>query len=248
MSKRALAAAARLRDPLERRVRGETLLEGPRLVAEALAAGVSLAQVFATDEDEFDRAAFEAAGAEVIEVGRAGLERVATTPHPKGPVAVMSIPPVSPATDGPSVVMAGLADPGNLGTLIRSAAAFGWNVICAGDGADPWSPKVMRAAAGGHFRSPPELLPELDLPLLRVRGYTPAAAVVNGGLAPDQLPSHRWALLIGHEARGLDPQWAEGADFRVTIPMASGSESLNAGVAGSLLMYAMASGRPQPHH
>ena len=79
-------------------------------------------------------------------------------------------------------------------------------------------------------------------------GYTPAAAMVKGGLAPDRLPPRRWALLIGHEARGLDPQWADGADFRVTIPMASGSESLNAGVAGSLLMYAMAPGSPGPHH
>jgi TrmH family RNA methyltransferase len=248
MSRRALAAAARLRDPTERRLRGETLLEGPHLVAEAVSAGIHLRQVFATESDSLDRAAVEEAGGEVITVDPAGIERVATTPHPQGPIAVMPIPAVVPALTGNSVVLVALADPGNIGTLIRSAAAFGWNVICMGEGADPWSPKVMRAAAGGHFRSPPEELDWVDLRLLRSRGYGLAAAVVHGGIDPERIPLGRWALLIGHEARGLDAAAVEVADVEVTIPMAPGTESLNAGVAGALLMYLMAPGRSQPHH
>jgi TrmH family RNA methyltransferase len=248
MSKRALAAAARLRDPEERRRRRETLLEGPRLFAEAIAAGAGLRQVFATVDDPIDRAALERGGCEVIIVDAAGLKRVASTPNPQGPIAVMSVPTVAASAAGNALVMAGLSDPGNVGTLIRSAAAFDWNVICAGDMADPWSPKVMRAAAGGHFRAPPESMPELDLEQLRGRGYSTAAAVVAGGLDPTRLPARRWALLVGHEARGLSAAAVDAADCEVTIPMTAGTGSLNAGVAGAILMFLMAGVGAEPHH
>jgi TrmH family RNA methyltransferase len=134
-----------------------------------------------------------------------------------------------------------IADPGNCGTLIRTAAALGWNVASIG-GVDPWSPKVLRAGAGGHFATRLSRLDDEPLAALRAAGLTPIATVVEGGVSPDSIEStDPVALIIGNEANGLSREVVAACDDVVSLAMPGGSESLNASVAGSIAMYVLGS-------
>jgi TrmH family RNA methyltransferase len=134
-----------------------------------------------------------------------------------------------------------LSDPGNVGTLIRTAAAFTLDVITTPGTADVWSPKVLRAGAGGHFDV--GLAPVGSIDALKELGYRVIAAVARGGAWPDEVQIRSpAALLIGNEAHGLPEEIVVAADIRVSIPMPGGIESFNAGVAGSLLAYTLFGG------
>ena len=205
----------------------------------ALAAGVVPSEVFATPDDETTRVLARAHGIEVTPVTGEVLGKVADSANPRGPVAVIEIPaPVTPSKDL-LLVLVDIADPGNLGTMIRTAAAFGFDVWVAG-GADPWSPKVLRAAAGAHFDTGLRWAPDWSTGEVVALGYRVVASVVDGGRPPAELAveGHRDALLIGSEAHGLASEVIERADAHVTIPMPGTTESLNAAIAASILMYA----------
>jgi TrmH family RNA methyltransferase len=151
-------------------------------------------------------------------------------------VAVIAVPEPDQLEAKPTVVLWEVETPGTVGTLIRSAAAFGWNVACY-RGADPWSPKVLRAGAGAHFGLS---IAELeDLAAVRRVGLSPMATVASGGRIPEVVEvSDPVALLVGNEAHGLPREVVEGADGVITIPM-RGLDSLNAAVAGSIAMYVL---------
>jgi TrmH family RNA methyltransferase len=136
------------------------------------------------------------------------------------------------------LVLCGLADPGNVGSLIRTAAAFGAGVIVGPGTADPWSPKTLRAAAGGHFRTTVEVAPDIDPAALEARGWRVVSTMVSGGMHPDELRTGRYAVMIGDEARGLSPEVAQSGQA-VTIPMPGGTESLNAAAAGAVVLFAL---------
>jgi len=164
---------------------------------------------------------------------------LAPTLHPRGPVAVMRIPPSGRATR-PCLVAYDLSDPGNLGTLIRTAAAFDMDVGVTTASADAWAPKTLRSGAGGHFATTIER--EVQVDDLRNRGFSVVAAVPRGGTDPGTLRAVPLpAILIGSEAHGL-PEQLE-VDLKVTIPI--GVESLNAAVAAGILAYAYGRGRGQ---
>jgi TrmH family RNA methyltransferase len=128
-----------------------------------------------------------------------------------------------------------LADPGNVGTLIRTAAAFGWDFGHSSGTADPWAPKVLRAGAGGHFRVTIGAVGSVEE--LDDAGLTTVATVVSGGAAPDALGSGRFAVLVGEEAAGLPDDVVAEAALRVTVPMPGGMESLNAAIAAAIVIY-----------
>jgi TrmH family RNA methyltransferase len=138
------------------------------------------------------------------------------------------------------LVLAGLQIPGNVGTLVRAAVAAGAGaVVCVG-GADPTSPKVVRAAAGCTFSVDLVVDPSLDASLehLRGAGYRIAAATVHEGepyTAADL--GAPVALVLGSEAHGVDPEALHPDDLRVTVPMAGPAESLNVAMAGTLLCF-----------
>ncbi|NIA24712.1 MAG: RNA methyltransferase [Gammaproteobacteria bacterium] len=163
------------------------------------------------------------------------LERLAPTQHPRGPVAVMVVPPSVEASRS-CLLLLGIGDPGNMGTLIRSAAAFGMDVAVDSTSTDPWSPKALRAAAGGHFRTTIER--EATPESLQTRGFTTVAAVPRAGVDPVELAHEdRIVIIIGPEAGGLPAHIVTASDLLVTIPMPGGMESLNAGIAGAILAY-----------
>jgi RNA methyltransferase, TrmH family len=233
-----VAEATRLHRSRVRRDTGLTLLEGPHLLEEAVRARASVDTVFALLGDQPSAQATAELGAELVVVTETALERLAPTEHPRGPVAIMRVPSGARVDQDMLLIPWGVGDPGNVGSLIRSAAAFGMGVLTGPATADPWAPKVLRSAAGGHFRTTVEARPTLSLEAVRAAGYSPIATVARGGSAPWDLDTEGHpALLLGDEARGLPPAVVAAADARVTIPMPGGIESLNAGVAGAILAY-----------
>ncbi|HEX9865780.1 MAG TPA: RNA methyltransferase [Acidimicrobiia bacterium] len=227
--------AARLHRARERRDRGRTLAEGPNLLDVALAAGVIPEMVFALSDD--DRTAELAGhhGFELILVDQGGLRRVAGTTTPRGPVAVLEIPAGS-IGHGPGLLVSwAVSDPGNVGTLIRTAAAFAWDFGYTTGTSDPWSPKVLRAGAGGHFLIGIHQVGSVED--LEKAGYVPVATIVAGGMPPSALGPGRYAVLVGEESSGLPADVVDRSRVKVTIPMASGQESLNAAMAAGMIVY-----------
>ena len=143
-----------------------------------------------------------------------------------------------------------LNDPGNIGALIRTAAAAGANgvVLTAGSG-DIYNPKVLRAAAGAALRLPVVTGADLShtIAALKDAGVPTYAAHPRGALSPYQLDLvGSFCLLVGNESHGITAEAAGLAASLVTLPMANNTESLNASVAGSILMYEAVRQRRQP--
>lgn len=148
---------------------------------------------------------------------------------------------------GSLVVACGVQDPGNLGAILRVAAAAGAAAVLATEGcADPWNPKAVRASAGALFRLPvvKGLAPAPLLERLGRAGYRRLAAAARGGIPyRDADWGGAVALLLGGEAAGLPADLLERCDAMVTIPMAAGIESLNVLAAATLLLYEAAQAR-----
>jgi TrmH family RNA methyltransferase len=153
----------------------------------------------------------------------------------------MPIPPSKGELGDKVAVLVDVADPGNVGTLLRSAAAFGLDVVIAGtQAADPWSPKTVRAGAGAQFRTGVTFCRDLaDLGSL-LGDRTTVAAVVSGGEDADVYEwQSRTAVLIGSESSGLPRDLVASSTDTVCIRLANQVESLNAGTAGSILFHTL---------
>ena len=133
-----------------------------------------------------------------------------------------------------------LQDPGNLGTILRSAEGAGFAVIADQETADVTSPKVVRSTMGAIFRVPYTAVPDLKeavLPL-KAAGIPVCAAHLQGSISYEEAPlAGPAAIMIGNESAGLRDETAALADLRIRIPMLGSVESLNAAVAASILMY-----------
>ncbi len=231
-------AVRRLHRGRERQRTGKTLVEGPALIEAALAGGIVPEDVFAVEPGPLVERC-EAAGSRVFEVSAGVLKVLATTVEPQDPVAVIPVPPDRDLEVRQTLVAVEVGDPGNLGTLIRTAAALGWQAARIG-GADPWSPKVLRASAGAQLTAP--AIASTGLEELVEMGFAPIATIASGGGAPEAIAAREpIALLVGSEAHGLPRDMVERCRAAVTIPMTEGFESLNAAVAGAIAMYALGS-------
>jgi TrmH family RNA methyltransferase len=227
--------AARLHNVKHRRERGETLLEGPHQLLDAIAAGASLSSLFALENDERAEDLAASANIELTLVDEKALQRLADTESPRGPVAAVQITE-SPVPQGRDVLVAwGLSDPGNVGTLIRTAAAFEWGFAYGPDTADPWSPKAMRSAAAAQFQTTVSRIGSLD----DLKSHVTVASIVEGGSEVDDVGDGMVALLIGGEAHGLPRSVAERVRHSVTITTPGPTESLNAAMAAGILVYAL---------
>jgi len=248
-------------------------VEGPKLVEEGVRSGLEAEALLVSEAGEAElEQILLAASRSDAGIPRSRIMRttdklfagVAGTEAPQG-VAALFRPREWPfddllrgraARDGASavaealvVVMTGVQDPGNVGTIVRSAEAFGATGVVATRGtADPWSPKALRASAGSALRLPiareiaiPELLADL-----RAAGIQVIAAIAR---AQDDSRAARLdlraklALFIGSEGAGLPEDVVRTADATLAIPMSAEVESLNAGVAASVLLYEIANRR-----
>ncbi len=235
-----VVAAARLKKAKARRTAGQILIEGPNLLTAALDAGLEIEGVFALAEDELTARAGEA-GAEVAIVTTAVMKRLADTDSPRGPVAVATTPKQPAIAAQDTVILVAISDPGNAGTLIRSAAAFGFQVVGTPECVDLWSPKVLRSAAGAHFAT--AIVTGAEPSAVGEAGVTLVALMPRDDGRPEPDPAAGpVGLLVGNEAHGLSRRLVNEAAASLTIPTVN-VESLNAAVAGSIAMFAVAQGR-----
>ena len=219
-------------------------IEGDHLIAEAIRSGMVLKTVFLSERRELPRIIPRTV--EVLLLTDEVFSSVVETQSPQG-IAALIIPPVRHLDAVLSatpllLITVGLQDPGNLGTLVRSAEAFGATGILTTPGTvNPWNQKALRASVGSIFRMP-VVATDLDQALaLKSRGIRLLAAV--GADDFGNIPVHQadfatpCAILIGNEGAGLPPDWLVIADQRITIPCPGPVESLNAAIAGSLILY-----------
>jgi len=185
-----------------------------------------------------------AQGVDIEEVNSSLLNRISDTRSSQGILLVLPLPQESMCLKNQHVlVLDQLRNPGNVGTLLRSAVAMDFFTIILTPGSvDIYSPKVVRSSMGAHFRShiftmdAPEILrlcKKQNIPQLKI---VLADAHAEHACWEKDL-SFPLCLVIGSEAEGVTPELASCADERISIPMASGSESFNAAISGSILMY-----------
>ena len=136
----------------------------------------------------------------------------------------------------PGLVLAHIADPGNMGTLIRTCAAMGYQTVVVIEGVDCYSPKVIQASAGTIAQINLYQLTWQEL-LAYKKDLNLCALVVLGGKSPNELDLKKSLIIVGNEANGLPEQYLANCSQQLTIPMPGGTESLNAGIAGSIALY-----------
>lgn len=235
-----------LTQPSYRRAEGAFAAEGATLVAEAFAAGAPVEGVYVAPAGRDDPAVAtaHAAGVRVFQLGPGVIERVSDTVTPQPVIAVVGR--TEPALDdlrdaGLVIVCVDVRDPGNLGTVLRTAEASGaGGVLCCEGTVDVTNPKCVRASAGSVFHvrvvaggGPVEVLEQLGAWGMRRLGTRAG----EGQPYPDVDFTRPTALVLGNEARGLPEPVAAVVDGWVTIPMTGRSESLNVGMAAAVLCF-----------
>ena len=241
-------------------------VEGTKLVQDAIRSGLEADALLVseTGERELDRILRAASESEagiprghILRTTDKIFDSLSGTEAPQGVAALFRQPEWGledvlrgPRTMRPDttllIVLAGVQDPGNVGTIIRSAEAFGaTGAVAAKGSADPWSPKALRASAGAALRLPvlrgianPVLLAQLKMHHVKILG-------ASSRLGTGSNVSSEWeemlrgpsAIFIGNEGAGLPPEVEHSADAMLSIPMSEAVESLNAGVAASLVLY-----------
>lgn len=237
-----------VRDLLTRRGRrgqGRFAFEGPTLLAEALRSGLGIEAIYASDTayDALEPRLREALDCPVYVVAPKSLRRISDLETPPGIVAVAPtrLLPVEDFLKGAKAVLllAGVADPGNAGTLVRSAEIFGvGSILFAEGGVEPYNPKVVRGAMGAIFRERLAMVePASAVDLAHRFGFRVVAAERNGVPLHEYPFSERSMLVVGNERHGMGTiLW----DDAVAIPQSGIGESLNAAVAGSIVLYEFA--------
>ena len=225
------------------------VLEGPDLVRAALDAEVEFEAVF-VDGAQQASGAFagilrdaEAKGVRVFALAKGVLATVADAQTPQPVLATVRLPLVELSAiraEGLIFVLHDVRDPGNAGTIVRSADAAGASaVVFSGQSVDPFNPKTLRASAGSVFHVP-VCVDDLAVAIAHFsgEGARVLATVVRGGA------SHRTqdlvvptVIVIGNEATGLDDEAVSLCDASITIPMQGAAESLNAAIAASLIAF-----------
>lgn len=174
----------------------------------------------------------------IIGVSEAVINKMCTTKNPSGICAIFNIPAEKPLPQaGPGLILLEVSDPGNLGTLIRTAAAMNIKEIILVGGVDPYNSKVIQSTAGClatinlYQTTFDQLITQTQLQL--------CALVVKNGATPDTINLKNKFLVVGNEAHGLSPKQVQACQEKMTIPMPGHAESLNAAIAGAIGLYLM---------
>ena len=234
-----------------RKESGRFVLEGARLCEDAARSGIEVEAAFLTARAEEaypdqTRAVRQVAGT-VYEIPENLAAFIGDTQHPQGVFCVCAPPPARLSAEelpknGRFMALENVRDPGNLGTIIRTAEAFGIDGLLLSAGCcELYSPKVLRGSMGGALRLPVAVVPDLPAAISRwnEQGFRTVACVADASATP--LPEAKLGdgcmLFIGNEANGLTAETQAACTARMTIPMKGRAESLNAAVAACIALW-----------
>ncbi len=226
-----------------RKTHGQYLIEGIRLVREAVQQTMSLAILAVQDdciEPYSDIVQYaQDSGAEILIVPENVMARLCNTDHPQGLCAALAMPQYAEFDGFRMLALDSIADPGNMGTIMRTAAAFGVTDVLLSKGcADAFAPKCVRAGMGAHFRLRIHTVDVLAdvLKELGDGGFEIIGTCVDGD---EQLhiKGQKTLCVIGNEAHGLSDDVTDQCTSLYRIPMTAGSESLNAAVAAGIVLF-----------
>jgi TrmH family RNA methyltransferase len=230
-------------DPRERRRLGLALIEGVHLVEAYLSAGLAPASVIAAESalrhPEVARLLAQAGGVQFVLID-ALFKSISDAETPAGIAAEIAVPAleIDPAASAGCVFLEGIQDAGNVGAILRSAAAFGIpDAVCGPGCADPWSPKALRAGMGAHFHL--RIASSADLASsVRRFGLDSICTDVHGGSPVDATDlKGRIGWVFGSEGSGVSPAVAAAATRRVTVSMPGSAESLNVAACAAICFY-----------
>lgn len=253
LSRNELKYLSSLQQKKYRQEHQQCVIEGVRLCDDALRSDWILREFFITDDfrnnPSFNRLA-GLAGEKHLNptvITEPEMQKITATKHPQGVALLAEIPEVPTLTPDPEwspriVLLDSISDPGNLGTIMRSADWFGIRHLATGPGTVEWTnPKVLRASMGAAFRLKISEIHhwQKQLRSLKSAGYAILAAEMEG-VNPREFHTERiphWGLLLGNEAHGVSPQLNSAADMKLSIPGDGPADSLNVAMAGTILLY-----------
>jgi len=214
----------------------EFIAEGFRTISTLMQAKTELITLFTLEEFLYDAKQI-APEKSIIVVDESVLQKISTSKSPSGLLATFRIPK-QPSFDQLSsgIVLAQIADPGNMGTLIRTAAAMNTRTVICIETVDPWNPKVVQATAGAIGSVSLFCINWQDL-LLNKKDLRLCALVATDGKNPNDVDLSKALIIVGNEGSGIPEQWIAQCDEKITLPMPGKFESLNAAVAGSIALY-----------
>ncbi len=229
----------------------EYLIEGPNLVEEALKEGVEIKTLMVRDDVGPDSPGgvgpdfSEVPGDRIYKLPPSLFSKLSDTVTPQGVIGVVAMKETAPYEmelgDGNIIVLDRLQDPGNIGTILRTADAAGFSLAVFLKGtADPYSPKAVRSAAGSVLRMPVAFFEDGEelSAFLKARNKKLAVSCMDAPKAYFQEDLSRdCAIVVGNEGNGVAPELIEMSDIKIRIPMAGNTESLNASMAAGILMY-----------
>ncbi len=224
----------KLKDKKHRKEQGLFLVEGPKLCEEVLNSNYEIKLTITSNEFKYN----DFPNVCVVEYDI--IKTISTTETPQDIVCVVCVPSFELGEPkGNSLILDGLQDPGNIGTLIRSAMAFGFDDVYFIDCPDIYSEKVVRASMGGIFKINAHIVTRQEI-VEKKREICDIllSTTLNGEKMPEKyLPSKRIGVIIGNEGNGVSDMLISACDKAITLPMSGKVESLNAGVAGSIMMF-----------
>ncbi len=233
-----------LQDRKGRKTQHAFLAEGDKMVREALSSDFRVQALILREDRQHEAFPVEKA-VPVYVLPERVFASLSDTITPQGVAAVVSLPDRTPNPEvSPGdrlLALDGVQDPGNVGTILRTADAAGLDGVLLGPScADVFSPKVLRATMGSIFRmrlSFPEDL-AASLSALRQAGYSILSSQLDGSPFYDRPQvGRRWVLIVGNEGNGVSPPVRAAATHHLCLPMRGGAESLNAAVAAGIMMY-----------
>lgn len=223
-----------LKNPKGRREQGRFVAEGLRTV-ETLASAFTPLQIYVT-EAFYAMHAMPVRKELITLVAQSVMEKISSSGTPAGILGVFAIPKQPAQPLAPGLVLVDVTNPGNMGTLIRTAAAMGKKTVVLVSGTDVWSPKVVQATAGALAFVDIYCLSREEL--IAKKGSLPLCAlIVRGGSSPEELDLRNALIVVGNEAQGLSGEWIAACEQRCTLSMPGNTESLNAAIAGSIALY-----------
>lgn len=215
------------------------LVEGVHLIEEAIKSGFNVEQIIVQEEVTVPNSWKDRS---IVIVSKAVFTTISQTESPQGVAAVIAMRTIEKRTSGPVLLLDGLQDPGNVGTIIRTADAVGASEVLVGKGTvDIYNEKVIRATQGSLFHI---RIDQVDIKeaitQLKTEEYTIwASALENASALPNITFSYKNALIVGNEGAGISSTTLDLADQAVKIPIYGEAESLNVSIATGILLYAM---------